>query len=77
LSLTLFAIITSAPNTRITIKVKLPEGKSGKGGKIVELGVNPKQDDVAVRMDESGTMVVVASPSCEDGEKRDDVLTIC
>ena len=37
---------------RITIKVRLPDSKSGsskgKGSRVVEIGVNPKLDDVEV-----------------------------
>lgn len=35
--------------TRITIKVQLPEGKSGHKTNILEIGVNPKVDDMDVR----------------------------
>lgn len=54
-------LYTCSPSTnffstvsRITIHVRLPESKcgtsKGKGGKVVEIGVNPKLDDTEVRL---------------------------
>jgi hypothetical protein len=45
-------VLAQLTDVRITIKVKLPESNCGAskglGGKVVEIGVNPKLDDLEV-----------------------------